>query len=67
MESVTVGRGGCRVMGKAPIGTSPAAWSSATVGGRERERERVREREMGQNSVLDAGDVHTKASKHLKH
>ena len=32
MESVTVGRGGCRVMGKAPIGTSPAAWSSATVG-----------------------------------
>ena len=25
MESVTVGRGGCRAMGKAPIGTSPAA------------------------------------------
>ena len=31
VESVTVGRGGCRVMGKAPMGTSPAAWSSATV------------------------------------
>ena len=28
--------------GKAPIGTSPAAWSSATVGERERERERER-------------------------